>query len=254
MNHTPYTRPTNDTPLSPAEKKELLQNYFSHYEKLAQEEPHLLNVKLERAAVSELLDQVGRLLLEQSQRLTRVPGPMREFLHATEPPECIAGRLPTEFRAFCLALNALKQWVSAESSATDRFLLGGTARAQCRKVADHCLITGERLDEADLELHHPLRDGRPPIPLSKSGHRRVESTSDYATDPIYDALRDMKRRGNRSWVMLRRGCMALDGDEVTEMTPAVLASSKTFARQARAATGLSFRALVEWLDTRNLGE
>ncbi len=47
--------------------------------------------------------------------------------------------------------------------------------------------------------------------------------------------------------------MALDGEEVTESTPAVLAASKTFARKAREATALSYRALVEWLDERDLG-
>lgn len=41
----------------------------------------------------------------------------------------------------CLS-NALKQWVAAESAATDRYLLGGTARKQCRKMADHCLGSG----------------------------------------------------------------------------------------------------------------
>ncbi|WP_146394279.1 hypothetical protein [Allorhodopirellula solitaria] len=249
----PYVRPTNDAPLSPAEKKELLQAYFSHYESVAQQDPQLLNMKLERAAVSGLLDQMGVLLLEQSQQLAHAPGPMREFLDATEPPDCLRGRLPPEFRAFCLALNALKQWVSAESAATDRFLIGGTARAQCRRVADRCLVTGDRLDETVVELHHTVRDGRPPIPLSKSGHERIESNTETSTDPRSIALRDLKRQGNRSWVMLRRGCLAIEGDEFTESTPAVLVSSKTFARKASETTGLSYRELLSWLDERELG-
>ena len=248
-----YIRPTNEKPLSPIEKKELLREYFSHYESLAQEDPQLLNVKLERAAVAEILDQIGVLLLERSQQLALTPGPMREYLESTEPPECLRGRLPTEFRAFCVMLNALKQWVSAESAATDRFLLGGTAREQCRQMANHCLITEQRLSKADVELHHPVRDGRPPVPLSKSGHDRLESASADCTDPVEAALRELKRRGNRSWVMLRRGSMALDGEEVTESTPAVLSSSRTFARKAKEATGLSYRALVKWLDEHDLG-
>src|SRR5690606_33602033 len=99
-------------------------------------------------------------------------------------------------------------------------LLGGTARRQCRQMADHCLITGKHLELADVELHHPVRDGRPPIPLSKNGHDRIESTSRDSTDPIESALREIKRQGNRSWVMLRRGCMALAGEESGESTPA----------------------------------
>src|SRR5690606_19055832 len=120
-------------------------------------------------------------------------------------------------------------------------------------MADHCLITGKHLELADVELHHPVRDGRPPIPLSKNGHDRIESTSRDSTDPIESALRALKRQGNRSWVMLRRGCMALAGEEAGQSTPAVLASPKTFARKAREATGLSYRALLEWLDQRDLG-
>lgn len=68
-------------------------------------------------------------------------------------------------------------------------------------MADHCVITGKHLGLADVELHHPVRDGRPPIPLSKNGHDRIESTSRDSTDPIESALREIKRQGNRSWVM-----------------------------------------------------
>lgn len=64
----------------------------------------------------------------------------------------------------------------------------------------------------------------------------------------YVALRKLKRQGNRSWVMLRRGCVALDGGEADDSTQAVLATSKTFARKAAEATGLSYPELIEWLD------
>jgi len=47
--------------------------------------------------------------------------------------------------------------------------------------------------------------------------------------------------------------MALEGEEAGQSTPAVLASSKTFARKAKEVTGLSYQALVEWLDQRDLG-
>jgi hypothetical protein len=36
-----------------------------------------------------------------------------------------------------------------------------------------CLITGSALGQ-DSELHDPVRDGRPPIPLSKKGHASIE--------------------------------------------------------------------------------
>ena len=84
--------------------------------------------------------------------------------------------LPDDFRVFSLLLNALKQWVSAESQSTDRYLLGGTARATCREAVNKWIVTGEELGE-NSELHHPLRDGRPPILLSKKGHNLVEQNN-----------------------------------------------------------------------------
>ena len=245
-----YRRPTNDKPLSPAEKEKLLPEYFAYYEEIARTAPHLLNVKLERATFSEVLDQVGGLLLKHSKRFASSAGPMREFLDATAPPDCIRDRLPDEFRTFCLLLNALKQWVSAESAATDWYLLGGTAREQCRQMAGYCLVTGRALGDQDTELHHLVRDGRPPIPLSKMGHNRIESTHGDGDDLIYSALSQLKKKGRRSWKMLRQGCIALDSGELSDATPGVLANSKSFARKAAKATGLSYHELLDWLDRR----
>jgi hypothetical protein len=254
MEHHRYVRPANPHPLLPHEKAELLRKYFAYYERLAQDAPELLNVKLERSAVSDVLDEIGTLLLERSQQLAREPGPVKDFLDTTELPDCLQARLPDEFRAFCLTLNALKQWVAAESAATDRYLLGGTARKQCRQMADHCLATGQPIDGSKVELHHPARDGRPSIPLSKTGHDAIESSAQIHDEPVEAALRELKREGSRSWVMLRRGCQALLGETVDDSTSAVLASSKTFARKAVDATGLDYEELIEWLDERELGQ
>jgi hypothetical protein len=35
-------------------------------------------------------------------------------------------------------------------------------------------VSGELLQRDRLELHHPVRDGRPPIPLDKDAHARIE--------------------------------------------------------------------------------
>ena len=53
--------------------------------------------------------------------------------------------------------------------------------------------------------------------------------------------------------MLRRGCLDLLGLAVTHATPKVAASSKTFARKAAEASGMSFEQIIEWLDGRGLG-
>lgn len=151
---------------------------------------------------------------------------------------------------YCLALNALKQWVSAEQAATDRFLLGVTARELCRSATSKCIVTGEPLG-SDLELHHPVRDGRPPLPLSKHGHDMVEGQLPASSaDPVEAALISLKREGNRSWAMLRRGCLDLLGRPEPVTSSNTAASARTFARKAAAISNLTYAELLSWLDTK----
>ena len=102
----------------------LLERYYGEYRAWAAEDPSQLNRKVPREAFDELLNRAGALLLEQAAVLATTPGPVREFLEQNPLPLSLAGKLPDEFRAFTLALNALKQWVAAEQAATDRYLLG----------------------------------------------------------------------------------------------------------------------------------
>jgi hypothetical protein len=248
-----YLRPQAPQRLPKAERSEVLREYFEHYRVLASTDPGALNQKIPREAFQDLLDRIGTLLLEEAHRAGSQDGPVRDFLEANALPGRWNELLPDEFRAFCLALNALKQWTVAESAATDRYLLGGNARAELRAVAERCLVTGEILGN-DTELHHPLRDGRPPLPLSKAGHTRIEGQdSTDAVDPRVTALQRVRSEGNRSWAMLRRGCLDLLGRPVTHSTPNVAASSKTFARKAAEASQMSFEEIIEWMDGRELG-
>jgi hypothetical protein len=169
----PYTRPKNPHLLTRDQKLSLLKEYANACEARAETDPVTLSRKVPREAFAETLDTVGELLLEKAAKLAAEPGPVREFLDRYPVPGGFAEFLPDEFRVFCLSLNALKQWVSAEQAATDRYLLGGQARELCREAFDHCLVTGGHLG-SDAELHHPIRDGRPPIPLSKKGHQLLE--------------------------------------------------------------------------------
>ena len=251
-----YVRPQLSQRLEPESKQQLLESYFEFYEKQFLENPEQLNQKISRDTFSSLLDEIGNLILQRSKEMASSPE-VKKYLKATPLPASLASLLPEEFRVFCLALNSLKQWVSAEQGATDRFLLGGTGRQRCKSVADHCLVTGETLDPKTLELHHPVRDGRPPIPLSKKGHELVEQQHSGVAadaDPIRQALAEFKKKGNRSWVMLRRGCHLLLDQPIPESTPSVIAGSKTFAKKAAALTNLSFQELVQWLDQNSLGE
>jgi len=127
---TVSTRATKNRPLSKQEKLRLLTEYAAHYRDAVVKDDTALNLKIQRDAFTDLLDRVGMLIADESARLATAPGPVSEFLGANPLPEGMAPLLPVSFRAFCLALNSLKQWVAKEQAATGRYLLGG-CRANC---------------------------------------------------------------------------------------------------------------------------
>jgi len=254
-----YLRPTNLSPIPPHEKTLLIEEYLACCREqvpspIDGNDLSALNRKLPRSAVQGLLDQVGELLLSASRAATSNQTELQAFLADNPLPSRMRSHLPDEYRAFCLMLNALKQWVSAESLATDRWLLGGTVRNRMRSATDTCMVTGKIIEKA--ELHHPVRDGRPPIPLSKKGHQIIESaTEGNPDDSLMIKLRPLKRTGNRSWKMLRDGCLSLcEADDVVfTRTANSLASARSFARAAMRETGKDFTELTEWLDENQLG-
>lgn len=274
----PYQRPHSVRIPNREVRAALLQSYFDHYRTVAKEDPMALNRKIPRAVFDNVLDQIGSLLIEKSSLLANEPGPVRDFLRENLLPKSLEGLLPEDFRVFCLALNALKQWLTAEQAATDRYLLGGKAREECRQVATTCIVTGEPLDPSTAELHHPVRDGRPPIPLSKAGHKQLEgqvglhgSSSRRLRQPVeqpeclegqlasppQDSTRAkilaIRKRMNRSWGDLRRGCLDILGRETSHSTSSVGASSRTFVRKVSRETGLTAEQILEWLDMNSLG-
>ncbi|MEO8217308.1 MAG: hypothetical protein ABI718_09505 [Acidobacteriota bacterium] len=247
-----YQRPQATVRIAKEERTALLRDYFEHYHEAAAADPSALNQKIPRGAFAGLLDRIGELLLAEARRASAERGPVRDFMAANALPGKWSELLPDEYRAFCLALNALKQWTVAESAATDRYILGGNARAELRATAATCLVTGEPLGP-DAELHHPLRDGRPPVLLSKVGHARIEGQSAATeNDPRVAAIVAFRSEGNRSWAMLRRGCLDLLGREVSHSTPKGAASSKTFARRASQRSGMTFEEILTWLGDRGL--
>jgi hypothetical protein len=249
----PYDRPKSSHPLDKAQRTALLQDYFNYYREAAKIDEQALNQKLPRGASDDLLDHIGCLLLSHATVIANTPGPVRDFLSDNPLPKSLEELLPDDFRAFCLALNALKQWLAAEQAATDRYLLGGKARQECRDVATTCVVTGEPLAPGEAELHHPVRDGRPPIPLSKHGHARLEGQAGSSNkDSLRAKILAIKRQLNRSWPHLRKGCFSLLGKEASHSTPAIAASSKAFARKVAKETDLTFEEIIAWLDTNNL--
>jgi hypothetical protein len=157
--------------------------------------------------------------------------------------------LPENVRAFCLALNALKQWIAKEQIAMDGFILGGNARKLCREAVNTCLVTGGPLGP-DAQLHHPVRDGRPPILLSERGHAAIEGQeSNAASDSVVRVLAPLKAKG-QSWIGLKRGCLELLGKPVTAPSIKRVVKDRAFAKRCCEATGRSPEALLAWLDAR----
>jgi hypothetical protein len=245
-----YQRPVNRSPLSKPEKIALLKQYIDHYQNLVSTDPSVLNRKVPRQVFSDLIERLSETLLAESMNLASIKGSIRTFLDENPLPEALAERLPDDFRVFCLALNALKQWVAAEQAATDRYLLGGVARDLCRESTDVCLVTGIALG-ADYELHHPLRDGRPPIPLSKGGHSTIEHQTTFeGDDPIGQALVALRRESNRSWAHLRRGCLDLLGRPEPGLSRNSIANTRTFARKAALCANTDYEEILNWMNRK----
>lgn len=252
-----YKRYKSEITLSKQEKVRLMAEYIDYYERLISERGlDVLNVKIPREVFADILDDIGSILNEKAKEMAYEDGPVKDFLQANPLPPHMKDLLPDDFRVFSLLLNALKQWVSAESQATDRFLLGGTARATCREAVHKCIVTGETLGE-NPELHHPLRDGRPPILLSKKGHELVEqsnqknnyasSKDDDSNDDVWNTIKQIRSKKHQSWVQLREGCNAiLTGS--SNCRP----GAKSFANVVMRDTGLSARDILEMLDKQGL--
>ncbi len=251
-----YVRPTNATPLTAEAKEALLQDYTAFYRDLAARDPGALNRKPPDDAMAGALDRIGALIMEQARALADSNPAMRRFLDDNPLPDAMGAALPDEFRTFCLLLNGLKQWLAHEQAATDKFLLGSRARARLRRMGETCVVTGAPLT-GDAELHHPVRDGRPPLPVSREGLRIVEQAAGAldtaeADDDVGVVLAALKKP-KESWRMLRRGCLLIQGLPAGDGTPAGNANAKALARRAVSATELSAEGLVAWLDANGLG-
>jgi hypothetical protein len=246
-----YKRPKNEQKLSKPEKLDLLKDYVQHYRQLCPTDKAVLNRKVPRESFGDLMDGLGEMLLTESAKLAVGAGPVRTFLNDNPLPQSMKEKLPDEFRVFCLALNSLKQWVAAEQASTDRYLLGGNARELCREAVKTCLVTDGLLGQ-DSELHHPVRDGRPPILLSKKGHDSIEGqVATVHSDPIGRTLCALRK--NRSWVQLRRGCLDLLGKPEQGRSKASAAGARAFAKKAAKDADTGYKDILKWLENNGLG-
>jgi uncharacterized protein YbaR (Trm112 family) len=244
-----YKRFENKNKLDKNQKITLLEEYTKYYEDIKiSQGMEKLNIKIPRELFYDITDKIGTILIEKSNELSK-NGAVKDFLDNNPLPENMATLLPDEFRTFCLILNALKQWVSAEQAATDKYLLGGTARATLKEAAKICIITNELLTE-DAELHHPLRDGRPPILISKKGHKNIENQQGISgsenEDTIWQKMKSLKKEKHGSWELLREGCNA-----ILDSSKKYRANAKPFANSIIRETGLNAKEIINKLDSIN---
>ncbi|HXI69097.1 MAG TPA: hypothetical protein VNN22_01940 [Verrucomicrobiae bacterium] len=156
-------------------RRKALQEYIDHYARIAAASPGLMNQKLPRKTFEKFLGEIGALLQRRAKELATSDPDMIAFLERNTLPLCLGDELTREVRAFCLLLNSLKQWTVAEQSAMDRFLISGNVREELKDLAQGCPVAPESFDKKKVELHHPIRDGRPPIPLSKNDMRQSKA-------------------------------------------------------------------------------
>ena len=241
-----YKRFENAIQLDKNQKIKLLNDYNEYYEDLIKTTQGFdkLNIKIPREEFDDILDKVGSLLIEKAIEMAK-SGAVKDFLDNNPLPASMKNMLPDDFRAFCLILNSLKQWVSAESASTDRYLLGGTARDTIREITKKCIITDETL-EKDAELHHPLRDGRPPIYISKKGHNILEYGVSDNNDSIWEKMKTLKKEKHGSWKLLREGCESIINKSDSR------ANGKAFSNTIIRETGLNAKEIIQLLDSKNI--
>lgn len=108
----------------------------------------------------------------------------------------------------------------------------------------------------DPELHHPLRNGRPPILLSKKGHNLIEQNNqinssgisdDDSGNNVWNTIKEIRTKKSQSWVQLKEGCNAIitGGDDCRP-------GAKSFANVVIRDTGLSASDILEIIDNKGL--
>jgi hypothetical protein len=183
----------------PEDEEQLLQEFFDFCEQSYADDPKALSIKLPRTEFAAALNRIEKLIKSEATKLTKDKR-MQAFLKMAALPPGLVPFLPDEVRVYCLLINALKQWVSSQSLATDGIIFGGNLRKRVRASAKQCVVSGETLTYQAVELHHVVRDGRPPIPLSHKGHSKVDRQfRPELTDEVGCALAKLRKEKNTSW-------------------------------------------------------
>lgn len=254
--------------LSPAEKRTLVEALYNHL-KCNQLK---INSKVPREAFDEFIDELISLFYKYAEYYTNNDTPVRKFLNDNNPPKELKQYLPNKFRAICLMLNGIKQWLSKEQTNSDKFILGAGYKKLLKEGFKTCIVTNTPINSSSkFEFHHILRDGTPPIPLTPDGHRKIEGISQNSnsivkggenfrheihqssktnilsvnipeekySDIVHKRISPIKQNGHYSWVQLRKQLN-------TSIQVGVVKGS--FAIKAIEASGLTAVELLEWLN------
>jgi hypothetical protein len=242
-----YSRYKASKKLEGDARRQALAAYVAHYAKIAEVQPELLNQKVPRAAFDSVLHEIGLLMQQRARELATGAGAVRDFLKTNPVPACLGGELTDEVRAFCLLLNAFRQWSVGEQLAMDRLLLSGNVRKELKDLYTICPVAPDDTDVSAIELHHPLRDGRPPLPLSKTGHARVEAAGQKLVEFRKNSPSPI------SWKRLRVGCVVLKNEVPEGFEPSYLINAKSWIKRAMKQTALNETQILEFLDRYELG-
>jgi hypothetical protein len=153
--------------------------------------------------------------------------------------------LSEQDRAKVVVLNAVKQWLSKEALWLDMIFTGGRFREKLRELCAerNCRTCQRPFSQLKIELHHTVRDGRPPVPICSECHQTLENQSPVDQPPISDVKRIRASR-NASWKNLLKATKSLQGlPHDPFSTPNVENASKSIVRLIVRETKLSLPEL-----------
>lgn len=216
----PFTPPKPSSKIPVAEKEQVLRTYIEYYRQAAKNAPESLRVKLKRSHLQPFLDEIGEHLARLASEIggKNVPEShhgkaVRKFLEDNPIPGDMGKYLTLELRAYALLVHGLHQWAVGQSLTADRWVISGNARDTLRACTDRCVVTDEPFGDNLIELHHPGRDGRPPIPVSEKGHKIADDVFD-PQDEKGKMLVAVRRRLRFGWRVIWQGCLVELGETV----------------------------------------
>jgi hypothetical protein len=245
--------------IPPDEKDRYLDPYFAYYAEVAQKNPKELRLKIPRAVLQPYLDVIGSNLhdlakgIANSSDTSNPANEIRTFLKDHPIPGEIGKHLTGEMRSYALLIRALLNWCVGQSLFIDRWVISGNARKTLRSRSATCIVTGNPLKQGEVELHHPARDGRPPIPVSKKGHKIADDVFD-PQDPLGKRLVELRRQRQYSWKLIWQGCL-VELDQPVDLSEYGAGREKTSATAARwfaRQTELPVQEILNWIESNEL--